>query len=85
MRPYIALFKSNMRLTLRDRAVLFFNYVFPLLFFFGFAGLFAGAGGPASPTSWAWCSPWAFWATGCGARACAPCRSAKPTSCAASK
>jgi imidazolonepropionase-like amidohydrolase/ABC-type transport system involved in cytochrome c biogenesis permease component len=45
MRPYIALFKSNMQLTLRDRAVLFFNYVFPMMFFFGFAGLFAGARG----------------------------------------
>jgi imidazolonepropionase-like amidohydrolase/ABC-type multidrug transport system permease subunit len=45
MRPYIALFKSNMRLTLRDRAVLFFNYVFPLVFFFAFAGLFGDSKG----------------------------------------
>ena len=45
MRAYLALFKSNMRLTLRDRAVLFFNYLFPLIFFFAFAELFhAGAG-----------------------------------------
>jgi imidazolonepropionase-like amidohydrolase/ABC-type multidrug transport system permease subunit len=45
MRIYLALFKSNMRLTLRDRGVLFFNYLFPLIFFFGFAELFhAGVG-----------------------------------------
>src|SRR5258708_426497 len=45
MRPYIALFKSNMRLTLRDRSVLFFNYLFPFIFFFAFAELFhAGTG-----------------------------------------
>jgi imidazolonepropionase-like amidohydrolase/ABC-type multidrug transport system permease subunit len=34
-----------MRLTLRDRSVLFFNYVFPLIFFFIFGGLFSGATG----------------------------------------
>src|ERR1017187_7618025 len=44
MKVYLALFKSNMLLTLRDRSVLFFNYGFPLIFFFGFAGLFGGAG-----------------------------------------
>src|SRR5437764_14102846 len=45
MRAYIALFKSNMLLTLRDRGVLFFNYLFPLIFFFAFAELFhAGVG-----------------------------------------
>jgi imidazolonepropionase-like amidohydrolase/ABC-type multidrug transport system permease subunit len=45
MRAYLALFKSNMRLTLRDRGVLFFNYLFPLIFFFAFAEMFhAGVG-----------------------------------------
>lgn len=45
MRAYLALFKSNMQLTARDRSVLFFNYLFPLIFFFGFAELFhAGTG-----------------------------------------
>ena len=45
MRVYLALFKNNMRLTLRDRGVLFFNYLFPLIFFFGFAEMFhAGVG-----------------------------------------
>jgi imidazolonepropionase-like amidohydrolase/ABC-type multidrug transport system permease subunit len=34
-----------MRLTMRDRSVLFFNYLFPLIFFFAFAELFhAGTG-----------------------------------------
>ena len=45
MRAYLALFKSNMQLTLRDRSVLFFNYIFPLVFFFIFGGLFGGAAG----------------------------------------
>ncbi len=45
MRPYLALFKSNMRLTLRDRSVLFFNFLFPFIFFFTFVQVFhAGTG-----------------------------------------
>ena len=45
MRTYIALFKNNMRLTLRDRSALFFNYLFPFIFFFAFAEMFhAGTG-----------------------------------------
>src|SRR5436190_12932623 len=45
MKVYLALFKTNMRLTLRDRGVLFFNYLFPLIFFFAFAEMFhAGVG-----------------------------------------
>jgi ABC-type multidrug transport system ATPase subunit len=45
MKPYLALFRSNMRLTLRDRSVIFFNYLFPFIFFFAFAELFhAGTG-----------------------------------------
>jgi imidazolonepropionase-like amidohydrolase/ABC-type multidrug transport system permease subunit len=45
MRTYVALFKSNMRLTLRDRSALFFNYLFPFIFFFAFAEMFhAGTG-----------------------------------------
>jgi len=46
MRTYLALFKSNMRLTMRDRGVLFFNYLFPLIFFFAFAELFHAGTGP---------------------------------------
>src|SRR5581483_9659565 len=45
MKTYIALFRSNLRLTLRDRSALFFNYLFPFIFFFAFAELFhAGTG-----------------------------------------
>jgi imidazolonepropionase-like amidohydrolase/ABC-type multidrug transport system permease subunit len=45
LRPYLALFRNNMRLTLRDRGVLFFNYLFPLIFFFTFTEVFrTGAG-----------------------------------------
>src|SRR5215471_6647603 len=45
MRAYLALFQNNMRLTMRDRSVLFFNYLFPFIFFFAFAELFhAGTG-----------------------------------------
>ena len=45
MKTYLALFRNNMRLTLRDRGVLFFNFLFPFIFFFIFAELFhAGTG-----------------------------------------
>src|SRR5215469_14760292 len=45
MKAYIALFRSNLQLTMRDRSVVFFNYLFPLIFFFAFAELFhAGTG-----------------------------------------
>src|SRR5580693_4816093 len=36
MKAYIAQIRMNLRLTMRDRTVLFFNYMFPLLFFFMF-------------------------------------------------
>ena len=45
MRSYLALFRNNLRLTLRDRSVLFFNYAFPLIFFFVFAELSGAARG----------------------------------------
>ena len=34
MKPYLALIVNDLRLALRDRSVIFFNYLFPLLFFF---------------------------------------------------
>lgn len=40
MRPYIAQIKSNLLLMGRDRVVLFFSYMFPLVFFFIFAQSF---------------------------------------------
>ena len=45
MRAYLALFRNNMRLTMRDRSVLFFNYLFPLIFFFAFAEMFHAGNG----------------------------------------
>jgi ABC-type multidrug transport system permease subunit len=40
MKPYLALIVNDLRLALRDRSVIFFNYLFPLVFFFGFGSLF---------------------------------------------
>ena len=34
MNSYLAYIKQNLRLTFRDKTVLFFNYLFPLIFFF---------------------------------------------------
>src|SRR5580658_858776 len=39
MKPYLAQIRMNLRLTFRDRTVLFFNYLFPLIFFFIFGSL----------------------------------------------
>ncbi len=43
MKPYIAQIKSTLRLMGRDRSVLFFSMVFPLIFFFVFAQSSHGA------------------------------------------
>ncbi len=40
MKSYIALFKIDIKLALRNKSVLFFNYFFPLFFFFVFAQLY---------------------------------------------
>jgi ABC-type multidrug transport system permease subunit len=40
MKSYAALIRSNLRLMLRDRTVLFFSFLFPLTFFFLFAQAF---------------------------------------------
>ena len=48
MRPYLAQIKSTLRLMGRDRSVLFFSYLFPLVFFFLFAQLFDGRQSPAA-------------------------------------
>src|SRR5579884_1656424 len=40
MKPYLAQIVINLKLTARDKMVLFFNYAFPLIFFFIFASLF---------------------------------------------
>ncbi|HLW77276.1 MAG TPA: ABC transporter permease, partial [Bryobacteraceae bacterium] len=40
MGAYIAQIRMNLRLTFRDRAVIFFNYLFPLIFFVIFGQVF---------------------------------------------
>src|SRR5947209_17556007 len=37
MKQYLAIIAMDIKLALRLRAVIFFNYLFPLFFFFGFA------------------------------------------------
>jgi ABC-2 type transport system permease protein len=37
MKPYLAIIAMDIKLALRLRAVVFFNYLFPLIFFFGFS------------------------------------------------
>ncbi|HTM47544.1 MAG TPA: ABC transporter permease, partial [Bryobacteraceae bacterium] len=37
MRPYLAMIKIDILLASRDRSVIFFNYLFPLIFFFVFS------------------------------------------------
>ena len=39
MKPYLALIANNLRLATRDRAVIFFSYLFPFIFFFGLGGM----------------------------------------------
>jgi imidazolonepropionase-like amidohydrolase/ABC-type multidrug transport system permease subunit len=48
MRPYLAQIRNNLRLMGRDRSVLFFSYLFPLVFFFPFAQLMGGKQSPAA-------------------------------------
>src|SRR6185437_11579463 len=48
MKPYLAQIRMNLRLTLRDRTVVVFNYLFPLIFFFIFGSfMHAEQGGMA--------------------------------------
>lgn len=42
LKPYLAYIRTTLRLTLRDRLVLFFNYLMPLIFFFAFGEGFGG-------------------------------------------
>jgi imidazolonepropionase-like amidohydrolase/ABC-type multidrug transport system permease subunit len=48
MRPYIAQIKSNLRLMGRDRSVLLFSAMFPLIFFFVFAQAFHASASPGA-------------------------------------
>jgi imidazolonepropionase-like amidohydrolase/ABC-type multidrug transport system permease subunit len=49
MKAYVAYVRQNLRLTFRDKTVLFFNYLFPLIFFFIFGQMSrADRGGAAA-------------------------------------
>jgi imidazolonepropionase-like amidohydrolase/ABC-type multidrug transport system permease subunit len=48
MKPYIAQIRSNLRLMGRDRSVLMFSYMFPLIFFFVFAQAFHASASPGA-------------------------------------
>jgi ABC-2 type transport system permease protein len=50
MKTYLELIKIDLKLALRQRSVIFFNYLFPLLFFFIFATVFGATrrGGAAT-------------------------------------
>ena len=39
MRAYLALTVIDLKLAFRDRSVIFFSYLFPLIFFFVFSGI----------------------------------------------
>jgi len=47
MRPYIAIIRNDIRLAVRQKAVIFFNYLMPLAFFFIFAQSFHAEQGGA--------------------------------------
>lgn len=49
MKAFLALLSIDLKLARRNRAVLFFNYLFPLIFFFAFGQLFAKQGGSIIP------------------------------------
>jgi ABC-type multidrug transport system permease subunit len=48
MKTYLALIKIDLKLALRMRSVIFFNYLFPLMFFFIFASLFRARSDPGA-------------------------------------
>jgi imidazolonepropionase-like amidohydrolase/ABC-type multidrug transport system permease subunit len=50
MKAYLALILMNLRLALRERSVIFFNYFFPLIFFFAFAQFMGGSTGGSMMT-----------------------------------
>src|SRR5260370_34378630 len=47
MKTYLALIKIDLKLALRMRSVIFFNYLFPLMFFFIFASLYRARQAPS--------------------------------------
>jgi len=50
MKTYIAYIRTTLRLTLRERIVIFFNYLFPLVFLIGFGEFMGAAQSPGAAT-----------------------------------
>ncbi len=50
MKPALALIRMNLKLAIREKSVLFFNYAFPLIFFFGFGQFMGGRSGGSAMT-----------------------------------
>jgi ABC-type multidrug transport system permease subunit len=50
MKTYIAYIRTTLRLTLRERIVIFFNYLFPLVFLVGFGEFMGAAQSPGAAT-----------------------------------
>jgi len=48
MKGYLAMIGMTLKLSLREKSVIFFNYIFPLIFFFTFGSLFGAATGGIS-------------------------------------
>ena len=48
LRSLLALIRIDLRLALRARTVIFFNYLFPLMFFFAFAEFYGAKGNSVS-------------------------------------
>ena len=70
---------------MRNRAVLFFNYFFPLIFFFVFGDVRCAEQGSAILQVVTMVIAIGILGNGFSAQACAPCRSARKISCAATK
>jgi hypothetical protein len=81
MRVYLAFFRNNMRLTMRDRSVFIFNFLFPFIFFFGFAELFHAGTGQGIAFFVATVLVMGILGNGLRARVCGPCRSARAIFC----
>ena len=46
MKTYLSLMRIDLMLAFRNRAVIFFNYLFPFIFFFAFAEMLHAANDP---------------------------------------
>ena len=85
MKSYLALIKVDLKLAFRDKAVIFFNYLFPLIFFFVFAGLMRAERGGTISYVVSLVLVMGILGNGLFGPACAPYRSVKQTFCVASK